>query len=106
MFWCSETPVEFDLVQHQIIFAGSSYVRLSTHHHKSDVGLSLIQEVLNVKTAFVCCFKKEIQIWPKLNAQTFIAMYSLFSSVMCISIFHLSNLRGLCPCISNESCES
>ena len=29
MFWCNKTVVEFDLDQHQISFAGSSYVRFS-----------------------------------------------------------------------------
>ena len=30
MFWCNKTLVEFDLIQHQISFARSSDVRLSS----------------------------------------------------------------------------
>ena len=56
MFWYNRTLVEFDLVQHQINFAGSSDVRLSfaspniiSLQTKSDVGLGLIQQVFNVR---------------------------------------------------------
>ena len=54
MFWYNETLVEFNLVQHQISFSGSSDVRLSfAQHHlsrqnESDVGLGLITQVFNV----------------------------------------------------------
>ena len=63
MFWYNKTLVEFDLVQHQISFALSSDVRLSfaspsNQHHlsrqnKSDVGLILIQQVLNVLCGYL-----------------------------------------------------
>ena len=55
MFWYNKTLVEFDLVQHQISFAGSSDVRLSfalpcfTYPGKKniDVVLGLIQQAIN-----------------------------------------------------------
>ena len=55
MFWYNKTLVEFDLVQHQISFAGSSDATLSfaspnitcPGKNKSDVGLALIQQVFN-----------------------------------------------------------
>ena len=71
MFWYNKTLVEFDLVQHQISFAGSSDVTLSfaspniTCPGKTnpDVGLGLIQQVFIVASFSEEWNPRLLRIW-------------------------------------------